>query len=261
MTCKELLNLLSSGARLTPEADAHLAACARCTALVESLEQRPAEPSATRVASIQQALLSSLRPVRPAPSNRVLATAALAGAVVLAFLCALPAGYLAFRSLSAPQMVVYYGLILVVGILLAVAIAQDMIPGAKRTISRSLLIGTSFVVLTIAVLLLFPNFAGPRFVFLGLGCLRLGTLSAAVAGVAAYLFLRRGFLTTPVETWGLAGTFAGLVGFAVLALHCPIQQSGHILAWHLGAMAIAGCGGALSGVLIEFLARFRRLAA
>ena len=261
MTCKEFLKVLSSNAPLTPGAAEHLATCARCKALSASLEQLTSEPAPGRLASIEQLLLSSLAPVRPLPSNRILASIALSGSVALAFLGALPFGYLALRSLSARQMIIYYVLILALGILLAAATVQDMIPGAKRTINRSLLIGGAFGVLAVAALLLFPNFAGPRFVHLGLGCLRLGTLSAAVAGLAAYLFLRRGVLTTPVQTCILAGTFAGLTGFAVLALHCPIQQSGHILAWHLGAMAMAGCGGALSGILLEFFTHFRRVAA
>jgi hypothetical protein len=49
----------------------------------------------------------------------------------------------------------------------------------------------------------------------------------------------------------LAGLFAGLGGFAVLALHCPILTAPHVWAWHLGAMLIAGAGGAAAGVIVS----------
>jgi hypothetical protein len=226
--------------------------------MLEGLEQPPAAPAAARVAAIQQHLLSSLTPVRPLPSNRTLALVALAVGATLSVLCALPFGLLALKSLSASQMAAYYCLIAVVGIFLSAAIAQDMIPGAKRTVNRPLLIAGAFLLLAFAVVLLFPVFSAPRFVPRGIPCLRLGTMSAAIAGIAVWLLLRRGFLTTPVESCALAGTFAGLVGFAVLAVHCPIQQVPHILVWHLGAMAIAGCAGALIGALGESLSRFRK---
>lgn len=262
MSCQEFLKFLSSGAPLTPAAVSHLASCGRCKALVERLEPQAKEPPpVARVATIQHMLLSSLVPVHPLPSDLTLAFTALLGAVILVFVCALPFGYLALRSLSARQMIEYYGLILVLGILLATATVQDMIPGAKRTVNRSLLIIGAFAALAAATLLLFPIFAGPRFVHFGIPCLRLGTASAAIAGIAAYLLLRRGVLTTPLQTCVLAGTFAGLTGFGVLALHCPIQQSGHILAWHLGAMAIAGCGGAVLGLSAEFFGRFGKFVA
>lgn len=261
MNCKDLLEFLSSGAALSPAAKAHVASCPHCRAMLEGLAQPDAAVSPACVAAVQERLLSTLKPVRPLPSNRMLALAALAGGGALALLCALPFGYFALKSLSPGQMAAYYSLIAVVAIFLATAMAQDMIPGAKRTISRPALLAAVFIVLAVTVIVLFPVFSAPRFVPRGIPCLRLGTMSAAIAGIAIWLLLRRGFLTTPLETCGLAGTFAGLVGFAVLAVHCPIKQVPHILVWHMGAMAIAGGAGALIGAFAEWLSRFRRSAA
>lgn len=261
MNCEELGDLLSSGAPLTPEAQAHIASCAGCSAMLQALQEQPLAVSPARVAAIEQRVLSTLTPVRSLPSNRRLAAIALGIGGVIAVVCAFPFGYFAFKSLSAGQMAAYYSLIAAVGVFLAVAIAQDMIPGTKRTVSRPVLVTGAFVSLAAAVIFLFPIFTAPLFVQLGIPCLRLGTLSAAIAGIPIWLLLRRGFLTTPIETGCLAGAFAGLSGFAVLALHCPIQEAPHILTWHLGAMAIAGCAGALFGAVFEWLAAIRRHAA
>jgi hypothetical protein len=261
MNCEELVDLLSSGAPLTLEAQEHIASCAGCSAMLQRLQEQPPAISPARVAAIEQRVLSMLAPVRPLPSNRRLAAVALGIAAVIAVVCAFPFGYFALKSLSAAQMAAYYSLIAGVGAFLAMAIAQDMIPGAKRTISRPLLVAGAFVLLAAAAIFLFPAFTAPHFVPRGIPCLRLGAISAAVAGIPIWLLLRRGFLTTPIETGCLAGTFAGLAGFAVLALHCPIQEAPHILTWHLGAMAIAGCTGALFGAAFERLAGIRRSAA
>jgi hypothetical protein len=214
-----------------------------------------AHPDPSRVAAIQQVLISSLKPVRPLPSNGRLTVMALLAAILLMLVCTVPFGYFGIRALSVGKMLVYCGVVLFAGIMLALAMVQDMTPAARRTFPRPLLIVGIFVVLIGIVLLLFADSSstpGP-----GIPCLAIGLFGAAIAGVAACLLLRKGVLTTPVQTCCVTGTLAGLVGFGSLALHCPVLRASHILPWHLGAMAISGCAGAAIGVILELLPRSR----
>jgi len=98
---------------------------------------------------------------------------------------------------------------------------------------------------------LFSDHSTVRFVSQGIPCLRLGVISALVSGLLGWRLLQRGYLVSPRETIVLYGFFAGLVGVAVLALHCPIRNSLHVLVWHLGAMVLAGLLGLLLGWFIE----------
>ncbi len=247
MNCRELDSLLSSGAALTPEAQAHVSACRQCGELLAALRTHPEGPSPHQIAAIQQRIVSTLKPVRPLPSNGALTLLGLAIFIALSLLVAFPFGYFALDALRTTQKLVYYGVILALAAVFAHSIAEDIIPGPKRGFSRAALIVGAFAALALAVALLFRNFGVQQFVRNGISCLRLGTFGAAVAGATAFLLVRKGFLTTPFETSCLIGTFGGLVGFSVLALHCPIQQASHILVWHLGPILIAACAGAAIG--------------
>jgi hypothetical protein len=49
----------------------------------------------------------------------------------------------------------------------------------------------------------------------------------------------------------LIGCFAGFAGVAVLSLHCPLQNSAHIIVWHLGAMALSALCGMTIGMVLQ----------
>ena len=59
--------------------------------------------------------------------------------------------------------------------------------------------------------------------------------------------MRRGYLTEPIRGAVAGGAFAGLVGLAVLSLHCPVSNAPHVLAWHLPVVLVGVAGGAISG--------------
>jgi len=210
----------------------------------------PGTPSPDRIESIQRLVVSSMYPVRPLPSNRVLVSSVLGLFVLLAFICTLPFGWLGLHALSSGQKLLYFGLILLLAYVLGRAVVEDMIPGSLRRVNRPVLIGGAFPLAGAAVALLFPSFATVRFVHFGIPCLRLGLVCAAIGGLFLFLLLRRGFLTAPFQTCCLAGVLAGLVGFGGLAIHCPLLQASHILVWHLGAVFLAGMSGALVGSLL-----------
>ena len=131
----------------------------------------------------------------------------------------------------------------------SVTTVQEMIPGSKRKSSPRWAIAAATLSLALLVSVLFRNFDLDRFVALGIPCLRLGCICAVVAGALFWFVLRKGSFTSPVAASTTAGFFAGLAGVAVLALHCPIQNSAHIIVWHLGAMVLGGLGGAIIGTL------------
>ena len=158
-------------------------------------------------------------------------------------------GFLGFHHLSLPQKLAYYSVISLSAAVLATTLVKGIVPGSRYRIAPGLAMLLALVALVFIVVALFPELDFNRFVRRGLPCLRLGTIWAAFSGGLAYLFVRKGYSSSPVRTAVAAGLFAGLTGFAVLALHCPIENMAHILVWHLGAVLLAAAAGGLIGLL------------
>jgi len=172
--------------------------------------------------------------------------------VAFALLAAAPVHYFALRALQPHQEVPYFGALVLLAVLFSIAIVERMIPGSKRRISGRMLVLLTFCGLAALCAGLFgwSHFAQ------GWGCLRFGSLCMLAGGLLAALFVRTGFVTSPVETSTIVGLFAGIAGFAALALHCSVLNATHILVWHLGTVVLGGAAGALMGVLLQ--ARMRR---
>jgi hypothetical protein len=133
-------------------------------------------PSAEAVTRIQQKLNKSLRPVRPLPSDSALVIACVAAFVLLSAICAEPAGFFGFETLSMIQKLVVYGCLLVSATLLAMAVVNQMIPGSKRRVPPLLAVLFPIFVFAIAVPLLFPSYTMNHFVRTGFPCLRIGVI-------------------------------------------------------------------------------------
>ena len=249
MNCKELRELLSEGRLLTGSAEDHLASCAGCRAMVEALTLPEAHLDRERIDQLQALITTSLTPVRPLPSNRMLISSLLAVFAVFSLIAAIPVGYFGFHVLNTAQKFAYYTVILLCAMWFSVAMVHEMIPGSKETASPGVRILTGMLSLALVPMGLFHNFDLHRFVPLGIPCLRLGLICAVVSGALFWFVLRKGFFTSPAAAGATAGCFAGLAGVAVLALHCPILNSAHIIIWHLGAMVVAVFGGVLVGFL------------
>ncbi len=249
MNCEHIRELLSEGRPLTDSANEHVASCAGCRAMLQTLSLPEIQPDRERVRQIQRLITASLKPVRPLPSDRTLIAIFLSLFTAFSLVAAIPVGYIGFHALSIQQKFTYYLLISLLAILFAVTTSHQMIPGSKRTVHSRWLIAGALLSLALVSVVLFPNFDLDRFVGLGIPCLRLGTICAILSGSLFWFVLRKGFSTSPGETGTSAGFFAGLTGVAVLALHCPIQNSAHIIVWHLGAMVLGGVGGAILGTL------------
>jgi hypothetical protein len=249
MNCERMTELLSEGGPLTDSAKHHLMSCAACRAMLQALTLPEAHVDTARISEIQRLISALLKPVRPLPSDRTLSGQFLLLFSVFSLVAAIPVGYNGFHVLNPVQRVAYYGLIVLYAVWFSLITVRQMIPGSKRKSRPDWTIAAALVSLALLSVVLFYNFDLSRFVVLGVPCLRLGSICALVSGGLFFLLLKRGFFTSPVAASTTMGFFAGLSGVAVLALHCPIQNSAHIIVWHLGAMVVAGLAGALAGTL------------
>ncbi|MBV9083923.1 MAG: DUF1109 family protein [Acidobacteriaceae bacterium] len=198
---------------------------------------------------LQALITMSLAPVRPLPSDRKLAWSLVVLFTAFTLITAIPVGYNGFHVLNAQQKFAYYALMLVCAACLSITIVQEMIPGSKHRISPRWTIVAAIFSLALLVSVLFHNFDLHAFVPLGIPCLRLGCLCALVSGALSWFALRRGFFASPLTASATVGSFAGLAGVAVLALHCPIQNSAHIIVWHLSVIVLGAIVGAVAGAL------------
>jgi hypothetical protein len=210
-------------------------------------------PDADHLASIAAQMQSSLRPVRPFPSRPAVVALSFLLFAVFAVAAAMPFGYGGFHRFQAVQRMLDYGVVAVLALLFSISLDQQIVPGSKARMSPSTAILTSLAALCAVTLLLFPQVAMRDFVARGVPCLRLGLIVSAVGGVVGWVFARKGYATSPARAGAVLGSFAGLAGVAVLALHCAIQNGPHVLLWHLGTYVIAAVTGALIGLRRRFL--------
>lgn len=208
---------------------------------------RHEQPSAERVAAIQERINAAHQPVRALPSNAILIAGCTVVFVLLAIAGAAFVGFPGFRALSKTQMLVEYSAVLGSAAFLSACLVAQIIPGSRLRVPPLLAVLVPLVLLGLLIPLLFPQFTMNEYVRRGIPCLRLGTLCAAAGGVFAWAFLRLGFITDPMPAALTAAGISGLLGVGVLALHCPIQVAAHILVWHLGVIVVAIVGGALVG--------------
>jgi hypothetical protein len=204
-------------------------------------------PAAATIQKIAAQFAASAKPLRPLPSNLPLWAIGFSIFAVLALVVAKLVGLKAVAVLSGSQMVIYYGVLLLFAALFSRALIERIIPGSKRVVPSTVLAIAALVILGLLAAVLFADRDTQNFVSHGMPCLGLGIVSALVAGFLGWRLLQRGYLVSPRETICLYGFFAGLVGVAVLALHCPILNSLHVLVWHLGTMLLSGLAGFLLG--------------
>jgi hypothetical protein len=186
--------------------------------------------------------------VRRLPSNTILILSAVAVFLVLAILLAAPAGFQGFARMSFAASLIEYAVVLILAFALAATVVAQMVPGSRQILPPALCICLALVMLIVTIAFVFPDygagrFAGDRFIRQGIPCLRYGILCAIPAAGLTWLMMRRGFAVDPVRAAIAAGGFSGLLGFGVLALHCPIFHAAHIVAWHAGVVAVASLAG------------------
>jgi len=206
-----------------------------------------AVPDSVRLVRIRKAFAESATSVRPLPSNTAMMLACAGVFVALAVVLALLPGLDGFAKLSAVQAAIEYSLVLLLVLVLAGSVVERMIPGSRRTVPPAVGVVLAILLLSVTASVLFPDFATPDFVRQGMPCLRLGVLCAIPAGGLTGVMMRRGFVVEPVAAALAGGGLAGLLGVGVLALHCPIFNAAHIIAWHVGTIVVTSVFGALIG--------------
>lgn len=249
MNCRDLEDRLSEGQPLSADAKAHLQGCEGCRSLVEALEQQEYHVEAEVISKITATLTGQLSPVAPLPSDGALTLLIFVFFVAFCLIVTATVGFFGYAAMTGAEKAVYYGIIAIFGLLFSNATVASAIPAAKVRVPAYLLIFASVVVTALAVSLMFPSIKPEQFVRRGLPCLRLGCICAALFGVLAGLVLRRGYVTDRWRTALVVSCFAGFSGVVVLALHCPILNTLHIVVWHLGTVAVS----ALVGLAIAAL--------
>ncbi len=222
---------------------------------MEALQIPDEELPAGLLQSVTGSITSYLRPVRPLPSDASMISLCMALFVAFSVAIAAPFGFGGFQQLTPGERMLYYTVVLICAAGFSLVTVQEIIPGSRRRITPAFVVAGSILVLALVSAVLFPSFELGHFVELGIPCLRLGVACAAVSGALAVPLLRKGFASSPAKASTTIGCFAGLTGVAVLALHCPIKNSLHIVVWHLGAIAIGGLAGGALPIIRERLLR------
>lgn len=254
MNCDDLLRRIAEGRALDAEAKQHLAQCPDCEALLawQSSVQVTATPSPERLAEIEKQITRHWHPVRRIPSNTTLVLALLALFFALAIGAPALLGYFALHALRPFQMALYYGALAIGTAGAAIVVVQLMIPGSKVRLNPRIAIPAIAVVIVSIVALLFPNF-NAAYLHGGMRCFWNGLIAAGIAAILFATVLRRLFPSAPVTAAAAIGFFAGLCGVTVLALHCPVLVSIHILFWHLGVLVVSTLAGAIIGYITEWV--------
>src|SRR5262249_41463128 len=103
------------------------------------------------------------------------------------------------------------------------------------------------------------EYRAEHFLSAGIVCLFFGLVHAIPAACIAWFVLRRGFALNSAAAGLAAGTLGGLVGVALLELHCPNFQAPHVLVWHVAVVPLSGGMGALvAWMLRSWTLRSRR---
>ena len=208
-------------------------------------------PDRSRLKSIEQTITASLAPVKPLPGDRVLVSLTVILFWALSLIFAAVLGFNGWLLLPWSVRVPYFALLGVCSVLFAREIVHLVVPGSRRRMSTAVAILLLLLSLAGLTPVLFPDFSLTRFVARGIFCFVLGSTCALVTGALLALLARRSFVVDTLQTAAAMGAFAGLLGFAVLAFHCPFLSAPHILVWHVGAVAVGSLGGLMFGWLFE----------
>jgi hypothetical protein len=200
---------------------------------------------ADRLKQIEAAVMADLKPVRPLASDGAY-IAVLVG--IFIGVCAIGcyvAGQHGWRALSGLQrLAVFVPLALTTGSL-AFSVVRQMRPAAKYARSSAVATTALFVLLLGIMTLVFRAAQESSLLSLGWVCFRTGMAFAIPAALIFAFVLSRGAALSPVLTGATAGGLAGLVGLAVLEIHCPNLNLYHILVGHVSVTLVCVAAGVI----------------
>ena len=263
MTCRDVDHLIlsyASGARVPPEAAAHIAGCERCSKLAQAIGQAPEIPAPPpeQLQRITTGILADLKPVKPIAPAGLLAIGLL---LIFAFVVAggrMIFGVAGWLALSPIERGTVFAVLALLASLLAFSVIRQIVPGSRLIAPPKLQLAGVVAILAGTVAVLFRPHHEATFVATGLVCLRIGVECAVPTALLSWFVLRRGAMLTPLATAATTGALAGLSGLTVLEILCPNLNEFHILLWHLGAVLVSIAGGFAFGILATHLRASRR---
>ena len=241
--------LESPDAGLSTRARRHLAECGSCRNLYAYLSAPAAEIilPAGACDKAQTALLSSLRPVEPVPSTRILALQLFLTFLVVAFPVVgilEPAG---LRAMGWLQLIAMAAVLAGGGLILSLSLAWQMIPGSLHRVPAKAAVAILAAAFFAGAAMLFPWHTPAGFFRLGLHCLGVGTIMA-VPAVALFAMLVWRAAPLGMGTLGATlGALAGLLSVTVLQFTCRLQDAMHLMTWHGGVLVVTTLVGAAIG--------------
>jgi len=219
------------------EVEAHLAQCAGCCGVAESVD------GITRM-SVPPSLFTpkEIAPVRPMPPRIWFVGVAFVVPLVLAVLGVWWKGAYGWNVLPGESATLYALLGIAAMVALTLGFYRQFKPGARDTIDGRA---------AMAVLLLgFVAFAAVEFGWhpkaegvLGSAwrCLSFGVEIAAGAALALLSWARQGFAPNPRSAAYWTGALASMAGMIGLAIHCPNLELSHLLMGHASVILVASC--------------------
>lgn len=260
MTCRDVDDLIlsyASGARVAPEAVAHITQCERCRKLAQAIGQAPqaAEPRPEKLRQITAGVLADLKPVNPIAPTGLLSIGLLVIFGIVVAGGAMLYGVAGWLALSPIERVAVFVVLASMACLLAFSVIRQVVPGSRLLAPPNLQVAGVLAIVAGTIAVLFRPHPEATFVATGLVCLRIGVECAVPCALLSWFVLRRGAMLTPLATGATAGALAGLSGLTVLEILCPNLNEFHILVWHLGAVLASIAG----GILIATAAGYFRL--
>jgi len=200
---------------------------------------------------------ASLRPVRALPPKSVLTGGVVLVCAAISVGSAARSGFFGFANMDSLERWLIFCLLGILAWAAGDSFVRAMIPGSRRYVSVSALVGWSCLAMLGVFGLLFRDYATHDFFSAGIACLLAGLLHAVPAALLSWLLLRRGFAVDAVKAGLTAGALGGMAGLGMLELHCPNFQAAHVLVWHIAVIPVSGGLGACIGWLLQ-LRRARR---
>ena len=201
---------------------------------------------------IAESVRPALSPVRPLPSLWRLTSAVALVCASVSVLGAARSGFVGFAKMDSLERWLIFCLLALLAWVAAGSFVRAMIPGSRRYMGETALLGWTLLALLGVFALLFRDYTIQDFVPVGLTCLATGLLHALPAALVAWWLLRRGFAVDAVKAGLSAGIVGGLAGVGILELHCPNFEAAHILVWHVAVLPVSAALGASLGWLLRW---------
>ena len=248
----EALDVAASGGVSDPGIHEHLDGCSRCRKLVATLGSTKSETIllTSTLQRIESRLLSDLRPVDRTRKELLLM------ALALIFVCSVAFGVLRIGALALAVMSPLQATVMLAAVgsgaaMTAYSLVSQVMPGSLHRIRPLILPIAVILSLALATVLLFQFHHERHFWAASWWCIRTGAKFGALTAVPLWLVSRRGAVLAPITTSLAGGLFAGLVGTAVLEIHCPILDAWHILFAHLGVPIVFTALAIAAGLVLD----------